>query len=116
MELHLVAFADANEAAGNLTAESPEDIFHTVGQSFRHFANFEVNNYPGGEGAGDGWRNVWRLGQHGHLFPGDRRIDRFGGWSFEIRLGSEQGATECDCGENNGRFHRGEFRKYSRTK
>ena len=72
VKLHQVALADANEFAGDDPAESPESVFHAVGEAPAHLAGFQMDDDLCGVIARDGRRHIGGDGQH-RLFAADNR-------------------------------------------
>ena len=88
VKLDEVAFADADETAGHIAAERPEEILDAIGDPLDDFLHFEIHDDLGGVLARDGRRHERRRGQHGLFFTND--VGR-------VRLGP---------GGRLGRFHR----------
>ena len=94
-ELDEVALADADEAAGHITAEGPEEILHAIGQLLHHLAHFELHDDLGGVGAVEGRRHLWGLGQHGDFLADDAGLGSWANWFSGVRCG-EVGSRQCE--------------------
>ena len=64
MHLDLVAFADADELAGNMAAEGPEGIAHAVGEPPFNLPHFKMHNHFRRMVAMDRRRDIRRVGEN----------------------------------------------------
>ena len=91
MKLHLIALADADEAARHVAAEGPKQILDAVRELLDDFAHLEFDDHLRRVPALDRRRDQWRLREDGFFFAGDFRIDALRGdarrWSFRRRFG-----------------------------
>src|SRR5689334_501506 len=78
MELNLIAFANADETAGDIATKRPENILHAVREIFGDFANFKINDHLRGILSRDRGRYIRRLGQDGVFHTTNIRVSRQG--------------------------------------
>ena len=62
MKLDEIALTDPDETAGNVAAEGPEQVIHSIGHAFDLFDDFKVDDYLGGCFASD---RRWDQGRAG---------------------------------------------------
>ena len=108
MKLDLVAFADADEFARHMAAESPECVAHAVGKPPFDFPDLQMHDDLGRMIALDRRRNIWRIGQDRVFLANNRSVEVL------FARGAESGAGKQSGGKERGQSVRpmAKFRPY----
>jgi len=76
VELHLIAFADANETSRHVAAKRPKDIINPIRQTLGHLFDLQIDDYFRGEFALEGRRNIGRLRKDGGFHAADSQVNQ----------------------------------------